>query len=96
MHKPFTYALLLAALLGLAACDKAAEDKVEPTKESAAEALESMADAIDETGAASQEQDDTPMGSEPSAGEKIEEATDAAAEALEEAGDKAKEAVDAQ
>ena len=46
MQKPFTYALLLAAMLGLAACEKTPEDKVESAKESAAEAIESMGDAV--------------------------------------------------
>jgi hypothetical protein len=96
VQKPFTYALLLAAMLGLAACEKTPEDKLESAKESATEAIESMGDAIDETGEAIEDKAEAAMGDEPTAGEKIEEAADDAAEAIEEAGDKAKDAVDAQ
>jgi len=49
MHKPLTYALLLAATLGLAACDKASENKAEDAQESAQDAQESMQDSIEES-----------------------------------------------
>jgi hypothetical protein len=46
VQKPFTYTLLLAAVLALAACEKTPEDKME----SASEAAESMGDAAEDTG----------------------------------------------
>jgi hypothetical protein len=50
VQKPFTYALLLAAALALAACEKTPEDKMESAKESVSEAAESMGDAAKDTG----------------------------------------------
>ena len=50
MQKPFTYPLLLAAVLALAACEKTPEDKMESAKESVPEAAESMGDAAEDTG----------------------------------------------
>jgi gas vesicle protein len=94
VQKPFTYALLLAAMLGLAACDKTPEDKVESAKESAAEAIESMGDAIEETGAAIEQKADEVMGSEPTTGEKIEEAASDATDAIEEAASDAADAIE--
>ena len=96
VQKPFTYALLLAAMLGLAACEKTPEDKLESAKESAAEAIESMGDAAKETGEAIEQKANEVMGTEPTTGEKIEEAADDAADAISEAGDEAKNAVDGQ
>jgi hypothetical protein len=55
MHKPLTYALLLAATLGLAACDKASENKAEDAQESAQDAQESMQDSVEESNDAAQE-----------------------------------------
>jgi hypothetical protein len=52
VQKPLTYALLIALTLGLAACEKTPEDKMESAKESASEAMESMEEAADETGEA--------------------------------------------
>ena len=52
VNKPLTYALLLAATLGLAACEKTPEDKMESAKESASEAMENLGDAAKETGEA--------------------------------------------
>ncbi len=52
MQKPLTYALLIALTLGLAACEKTPEDKMESATESASEAMESMEEAADETGEA--------------------------------------------
>ncbi|HUE94398.1 hypothetical protein [Pseudomonas sp.] len=48
MQKPFTYALLLAATLALAACEKTPEEKMESAKESAADAVESMGEATED------------------------------------------------
>ena len=50
MQKPFTYTLLLAAVLALAACEKTPTDKMESAKESVSEAAESMGDAAEDTG----------------------------------------------
>ena len=58
MSKPFTYVLLLAAALGLAACEKTPEDKMESAQESASEAAESMGDAVDSTGDAIEQKAD--------------------------------------
>jgi hypothetical protein len=96
VQKPFTYALLLAAMLGLAACDKTPEDKMESAKESAAEAIESMGDAADKAGEAMEQKADEVMGTEPTTGEKIEEAADDAADAMEDAGEAMKDSVDGQ
>lgn len=45
MHKSLAYSLMLAATLGLAACDSSSENKAEDARESAADARESMNDA---------------------------------------------------
>lgn len=45
MQKSIAYSLLLAATLGLAACDKPSENKAEDARESAQDAQESMNDA---------------------------------------------------
>lgn len=82
MQKPFTYALLLAATLALAACDDTPKDKMESAKESLSEATESMGDAIEQKA-------DEVMGTEPTTGEKIEDAVNDAA-------DEVKDAVDGQ
>jgi hypothetical protein len=94
VQKPFTYALLLAAMLGLAACEKTPEDKMESAKESAADAVESMGKAIEDTGDAIEQKTDEVMGNEPTTGEKIENAADDAADAMEEAGENLKDKVD--
>ena len=52
MQKTLTYALLIALTLGLAACEKTPEDKMESAKESASEAMESLGEAAEETGEA--------------------------------------------
>jgi len=52
VQKPFTYTLLLAAVLALAACEKTPEDKMESAKESVSEAAESVGDAAEDTGEA--------------------------------------------
>ncbi|MHA6493353.1 hypothetical protein ACX0MV_08905 [Pseudomonas borbori] len=48
MPKTLTYALMLAATLGLAACDKPGEEAAEDAQEARAEAQESMKDAAEE------------------------------------------------
>ncbi|MDP3979722.1 MAG: hypothetical protein Q8P85_17345 [Pseudomonas sp.] len=58
MQKPFTYTLLLAAVLALAACEKTPEDKMESAKESVSEAAESMGDAAEDTGDAIEQKAD--------------------------------------
>jgi hypothetical protein len=96
VQKPFTYALLLAAMLGLAACEKTPEDKVESAKESASEAIESMGDAVEKTGEAIEQKVDEATGNEPTTGEKIEDAADDAADVIKDAGDEIKDAVEGQ
>jgi hypothetical protein len=89
VQKPFTYALLLAATLALAACEKTPEDKMESAKESAADAIESMGEAMED-------KTNQVLGNEPTTGDKIEDAAEDAADAIEEAGKDAKDAVDGQ
>ena len=100
MKKTLTYALLLATALGLAACEKTPEDKMESAKESVSEAMENLGDAAKDTGEAIEQKTNEALGNEPTTGEKIEDAaSDAAsdaAEAIEDAGDEVKDAVDAQ
>ncbi|MET1077298.1 MAG: hypothetical protein ABWY06_04675 [Pseudomonas sp.] len=55
MQKCLAYALILTAGLGLAACDKASENKAEDARESAKEARESMNDAVDKSNQAAKE-----------------------------------------
>lgn len=55
MQKTLVYTLMLAATLGLAACDKASENKAEDARESAQDARESMNDAVKESNEAVQE-----------------------------------------
>jgi len=62
VQKPLTYALLLALSLGLAACEKKPEDKMESARENVSEAMESLGDAAKDTSEA--------------AGQKIDQATD--------------------
>lgn len=94
VQKALTYTLLLAAALGLAACEKTAEDKMKSAQESAAEAVESMGDAVEQSAEAAADKVDEVLGNEPTTGEKIEEAAENAGEAIEEAGEKMKDAVD--
>jgi uncharacterized lipoprotein NlpE involved in copper resistance len=47
MQKSLAYALMLAATLGLAACDKPSEDKAEEAREAQSEAQESLNDAAE-------------------------------------------------
>jgi hypothetical protein len=96
VQKPFTYALLLAAMLGLAACEKTPEDKVESAKESAAEAIESLGDAAEKSGEAIEQKAQEVLGTEPTTGEKIEAAADDAADAVKDVGDEIKDAVEGQ
>lgn len=96
MNKPLTYALLLATALGLAACEKTPEDKMESAKESVSEAMENLGDAAKDTGAAIEQKTNEALGNEPTTGEKIEDAASDAADAIEDAGDEAKDAVDGQ
>ena len=96
MQKPFTYALLLAASLALAACEKTPEDKMQAAKESASQAAASMSDAAKHTAEAIEQKTDEMMGSEPTTGEKAEEAAQDTADAMKEAGEEVKEAIDGQ
>ncbi|MGL4316535.1 MAG: hypothetical protein ACRCTL_07970 [Pseudomonas sp.] len=96
MGKPFTYALLLAAMLSLAACDKSPEDKMESAKENASEAMESLGEAAKDTGEVIEQKTDQVLGTEPTTGEKIEDAAGKAADTLKNAGAEAKGAVDGQ
>jgi hypothetical protein len=50
MKKAYFYIALFSATLGLAACDKTPEDKMESARESARDAGESMGDAARKTG----------------------------------------------
>jgi len=52
VQKPITYALLLAATLAMAACEKTPEQKMDSAKESAAESVEKANDAAEKTGEA--------------------------------------------
>ncbi len=87
MNKPLTYALLLATALGLAACEKTPEDKMESAKESVSEAMENLGDAAKDTGDAIEQKTNEALGNEPTTGEKIEDAASDAADAIEDAGD---------
>jgi hypothetical protein len=89
VQRTFTYALLLASTLALAACEDSPESKMESAKESLSDAAESMSEAAEQKA-------DEVMGTEPTTGEKIEEAADDAAEAMKDAGEAAKDAVDGQ
>jgi hypothetical protein len=94
VQKPLTYALLLALTVGLAACEKTPEDKMESAKESVSEAMESLGDAAEDTGDAIEQKTNEVTGNEPTTGEKIEAAAEDAGEAIQDAGDEAKDAVD--
>ncbi|MCW1937280.1 hypothetical protein OMD46_14825 [Pseudomonas sp. MDMC_285] len=71
MNKPLTYALLLATALGLAACEKTPEDKMESAKESVSEAMENLGDAAKDTGDAIEQKTNEALGNEPTTGEKL-------------------------
>jgi Flp pilus assembly protein TadB len=58
MQKPFAYALLLAAALGLAACDKPSEDKAQDAQQSEQKAQEHMNEAAKESNQAAEERAD--------------------------------------
>ena len=96
MPKPMTYALLLAAMLGLAACEKSPEDKADAAKASATEAVESMGDALEKSADAIGQKANELVGNEPTTDEKIEEAADQTADVIKQAGDEIKDTVDAQ
>jgi len=49
MQKTIAYAFMLAATLGLAACDKPSEDAAEDAREAQSEAQESMNDAAEQS-----------------------------------------------
>ncbi|MBF8781144.1 hypothetical protein [Pseudomonas fulva] len=55
MRKPFAFALMLAAAMGLAACDKASEDKAQDAQEHREQAQENMNDAQDKVNDAAEE-----------------------------------------
>jgi hypothetical protein len=55
-----------------------------------------MGDAVEETGEAIEQKADEVMGTEPTTGEKIEDAANDAADAINDAGDEVKDAVDGQ
>lgn len=50
MKKAYFYIALFTATLGLSACDRTPEDKMESARDSAADAGESMGDAARKTG----------------------------------------------
>ncbi|MBB2496275.1 hypothetical protein [Aquipseudomonas ullengensis] len=54
MQKSLAYALMLAATLGLAACDKPSEDKAEEAREAQSEAQDSMNEAAEHSNEATQ------------------------------------------
>ena len=58
MHKPLAYAFMLAATLGLAACDKPSEDKAEEAREAQSEARESLKDAAEHSNDAARAADE--------------------------------------
>ena len=55
MRKPFAFALMLAAAMGLAACDKASENKAQDAQEHRENAQEKMNDAQDKVNDAAEE-----------------------------------------
>ncbi len=55
MKNPIAYALLLAATMTMAACDKTPEDKLESAKESAQDSAKSAQDAAEKTNEAMQQ-----------------------------------------
>ena len=55
MRKPFAFALMLAAAMGLAACDKASEDKAQDAQQHAEQAQEKMGEAQDKMNEAAKE-----------------------------------------
>jgi uncharacterized lipoprotein NlpE involved in copper resistance len=71
MQKSLAYALMLAATLGLAACDKPSEDKAEEAREAQSEAQESMNDAAEHS-------NDAARAAEEAAQERAEENNEAA------------------
>jgi len=57
MRKTFAFALMLAATLGLAACDKKSEDKAQDAQKHAENAQQKMDEAQDKVNDATIEQD---------------------------------------
>ncbi|MCY1431439.1 hypothetical protein D3C76_521370 [compost metagenome] len=55
MRKTLAYTLMLAATLGLAACDKASEDKAQDAQKHAEQAQEKMGEAQDKMNDAAKE-----------------------------------------
>ena len=55
MQKTLAYAVMLAATLGLAACDKPSENAAQDAREAQSEARESMNEAAEERNEAAQE-----------------------------------------
>ena len=88
--------VLLAMALGLSACEKTPEDKMDSAKENVSEAMESLGDAAEDVGEATEKKVDQATGHEPTTGEKLQEAAEDAGEAIQDAGDEAKDAVDGQ
>jgi cytochrome c5 len=58
MNKPIAYALMLAATLTMAACNKTPEDKLDSAKEHAQDAQESSQKAAQETSEAIEQKTD--------------------------------------
>lgn len=56
MPRVLTYALMLTAALGLAACDKPSEDAAEDAREARSEAQDSMNDAAEQQRQAAQKE----------------------------------------
>jgi hypothetical protein len=93
VQKTLTYSLLLAATLGLAACEKTPEEQMKSAQESATEAVESMGDAIEQGAEAAADQVDELLGNEATPGEQLEEAAETAAEAIEDAAEQTGQAI---
>jgi gas vesicle protein len=55
MRKPFAFAVMLAAALGLAACDKASEDKAQDAAQHTENAQQKMDEAQDKVNEAAKE-----------------------------------------
>src|SRR5690554_5531031 len=69
MQKPFLTAVLLAATLGLAACDSEPQDKTDSAKESLSDAAQSVKEAAKENKGSHEQQDEQMKGGRKGANE---------------------------
>jgi hypothetical protein len=76
VQKVFTYSLLLAAALGLSACDETPENKTSPARGSAAESVKPMNEPFKDGADATGQKYDQRMGNDPANSEKIENPAD--------------------